>query len=153
MKQELSEMPEVVHASDLVIKLRVNRKMEIVVNLLNLCEVLVLHSATSFALCAVLGGVREQDLVDYNVVDIDLLLCELNSESLRLVHREELWDAHCDKCCLASVFELLIDFLNLCLHAIDSIKHALLDVLRVLTTLSLVHHALHLAEHASEFIL
>ena len=48
--------------------------MEIVVNLLYLCEVLVLHSASSLAFSAVLGGIREQDLVDYNVMDVNLLL-------------------------------------------------------------------------------
>ena len=47
--------------------------MEIVVNLLYLCEVLVLHSASSFAFSVVLGGIREQDLVDYNVMDVDFL--------------------------------------------------------------------------------
>ena len=119
-------MPEVVHTSYLVIQLWVNRKMEVIVNLLNLCEVLVLHSATSYALGTVLGGVWEQNLVDYNVVDVNLLLGQLNSKSFRLVHREELGDANGNEGCLFGIFELLVDFLNLCLHAIDSIEHALL---------------------------
>ena len=79
MEQELTEVPEVVHTSNLVIELWVNCKMEIIVNLLNLCEVLVLHSAASLTLGAVLAGIWKQDLVDYNVVDVDILLGQLDA--------------------------------------------------------------------------
>ena len=128
--------------------------MEIVVNLLNLCEVLVLHSATSFALGAVLGRIGEQNLVDYNVMDIDFLLGQLDSQSFSLVHGEELGDANGDKGCFGRVLELLVDILDLGLHGIDSIKHALLKLLLIyLLTILLVHHVLHLTEHASELVL
>ena len=93
--------------------------MEIVVNLLYLCEVLVLHSASSLAFSAVLGGIREQDLVDYYVVNINFVLGELNRQSFCLVHREELGDADGDKRCLICIFELLVNILNLCLHGVD----------------------------------
>ena len=130
--------------------------MEIVVNLLNLCEVLVLHSATSFALGAVLGRIGEQNLVDYNVMDIDFLLGQLDSQSFSLVHGEELGDANGDKGCFGRVLELLVNILNFGLHGIYSIKHTLLLLfwrkLR-LTVSCWVHHALHLAEHPSEFVL
>ena len=52
--------------------------MEIVVNFLDLCEVFVLHFSTSTALGAVLGRIREQDLVDYDVVDVDVLLSQFD---------------------------------------------------------------------------
>jgi len=52
--------------------------VEVVVNLLNLCEVFVLHAASGFAFRAVLAGVREEDLVNYDVVDVDVLLGQLD---------------------------------------------------------------------------
>ena len=93
--------------------------MEVIVDLLDLCEVFVLHSATSFALGTVLIGVWEQDLVDYYVMNINFVLGELNRQSFCLVHREELGDADGDKRCLVSIFELLIYILNLSLHGVD----------------------------------
>lgn len=147
-------MSQVIHASDLVIELWIDHKMEVVINLLNLCEVLVLHSATSLAFGAVLGGVWEKHLVDYNVVNVDLLLGELDSQALSLVHGEELGDAHGYESRLTRILELLVHVLNLCLHVIDAIEHALLDVLRALNaSITLIHHLLHLAEHATKLIL
>jgi len=144
---------KIIHASDFVIELWIDHKMEVVINLLYLREVLVLHSATSPAFGAVLGGVREEHLVDYNVVDVDLLLGELDGQALSLVHGEELGDAHGYESRLTCILELLIHVLNLCLHVIDAIEHALLDVLRALSSITLVHHLLHLAEHATKLIL
>lgn len=148
-------MSQTVHASHFVIKLWVDDQVEIVINLLNLCEVLVLHSATGTALGAVLGGVGEEHLVDYNVVDVNLLLCQLNSESFRLVHGEELRDAHGNESSLGSILELLVHLFNLCLHVIDSIEHTLLHLFWVLSTTigTLTHHILHLAEHSTELVL
>ena len=93
--------------------------MEIVVNFLDLCEVFVLHSATSLALSTVLIGVWEQDLIDYYVMNINFVLGELNGQSFCLVHREELWNTDCNKRRLISIFELLINILNLSLHGVD----------------------------------
>jgi len=86
VEQELSEVSKVLDTTHLVVKLRVDWQVEVVINLCNLCEVLVLHLPTSLALAAVLGGVGEQDLVDYNVVDVDFLLGELDGETLSFVH-------------------------------------------------------------------
>ena len=129
--------------------------MEIVVNLLDLSEVLVLHASTGLALGAVLGGVWEQDLVDYNVVDVDLLLGQLDRQSLRLVHREELGDADCNKRRLVSILELLVHLLNLCLHSVNAVEETLLHIFGVLASLRAirVHHCLHLLEHATELVL
>ena len=87
--------------------------MEVVIDLLNLSEILVLHTATSFAFGAVLVGVREENLVNDNVVDVDLLLGQFDRQSLCLVHAEEFGDADSYECCLASIFELLVHILNL----------------------------------------
>ena len=53
--------------------------MEVVVNFGDLGEVLLLHPASGLTLRAVLRWIREQDLVDYNVVNIDLLLRQFDS--------------------------------------------------------------------------
>lgn len=86
VEEELAEVTQVVHSTHFVVQLRVHNQVEVVVDLLNLCEVLVLHAATSLALGAVLRRVGEKDLVDYNVVDVDLLLGQLDGQSLGLVH-------------------------------------------------------------------
>ena len=93
--------------------------MEVIVDLLDLCEVFVLHPSSSLALCAVLIGVWEQDLIDYYVMNINFVLGELDGQPLCLVHGEELGDADRDKRCLICIFKLLINILNLRLHGVD----------------------------------
>lgn len=68
--------------------------MEVIVDLLDLCQVLLLHAATSFAFGAVLRWVWEEDLIDYNVMDINVLFGQLDGKSLSLIHGEEFRDAH-----------------------------------------------------------
>ena len=53
-EEKLTEMPKVVDTAHLVVKLRVNRQVEVVIDLLNLSEVLVLHASARRALTAVL---------------------------------------------------------------------------------------------------
>ena len=125
--------------------------MEIIVYLLNLSQILILHASACSTLGAVLTGIGEEDLVYHNVVDVDFLLGKLNSQSLSLIHGQEFWNAHSDESSLLRVFELLVDLLNLGLHAVDAIKKFLLQIF---TTFSiLVHHGLHLVKHASKLVL
>ena len=146
-------MTQVVHATNLVVKLRVHYKVEIFVDLLDLREVLLLHAAPCLALGAVLSWVREEHLVDDDVVNVNVLLGELDGQTLSLVHGKELGDAHCHERRLCFVLKLLIHFLNLCLHAIDAIKEALLCVLSAIGTgLVRIHHVLHLLEHTSKLV-
>ena len=93
--------------------------MEVIVDFLDLCEVFVLHSATSLALGTILVWIWEQDLVDYNVMNVNFVLGELDGQPLCLVHREELGDADGNESCLISIFKLLIDILDLRLHGVD----------------------------------
>ena len=93
--------------------------MEVIVDFLDLCEVFVLHPATSLALCAVLTGVWEQDLIDYYVMNINFVLGELDGQPLCLVHGEELGNADGYESSLISIFKLLIYILNLRLHGVD----------------------------------
>ena len=93
--------------------------MEVIVDLLDLCEVFVLHSATSPALGTVLGWIWEQDLIDYYVMDVNFVLGKLDGQPLCLVHGEELRDANGDKRCLIGIFKLFINILNLRLHGVD----------------------------------
>ena len=153
-EEQLTEEPEVVHTANLVIKLRVDNEVEVIIDLLNLSEVLVLHASTSRALRAILRWVGEQDLVDDDVVNVDLLLGQLDSKALGLVHTEELWNTDGYESGLICVLELLVDFLDFSLHAINAIKESLLCLFsRRCTRLStLTHHSLNLGKHASEFI-
>ena len=146
----MSEVSKIVHATHFIVELGVDNQMEIVINLLDLCEILVLHSTASLALGAVLARVWEQDLVNNNVVNVNFLLGELNSQSLSLVHTEELRDADSHEGGLSGILELLVNFLNLSLHSVDTIKEALLDILGVTTVLA--HHSLHLVEHTSKLV-
>lgn len=148
-------MSQVVHATHFIVQLRVDHQVEVIVNLLNLCEVLVLHSTSSLALGAVLARVGKKYLVDYNVMDVNLLFGKLDRQAFSFVHGEELGDANGHECCLTGVFELLIHILNLGLHGVNTIEHTLLDffwTLRLSTVSARVHHGLHLVEHATEFV-
>ena len=93
--------------------------MEVIVDLLDLCEVFVLHSATSLALGTVLTGVWEQDLIDYYVMNINFVLGELDGQPLCLVHGQELGNADGNESRLISIFKLLINILDLRLHGVD----------------------------------
>ena len=79
-------MTKIVQATDFVVQLWVNDEMEIVIDLGNLSEVLFLHSSSGLAFGAVLRWIWEQNLVDNDVVDVDLLLGELDSQTLGFVH-------------------------------------------------------------------
>jgi len=152
LEQKISKVLKVVNASDLVVKLGVDDQMEVVIDFLDLSKVFVLHLASCFAFGAVLGGVREKNLVDDDVMDIDLLLGKFNSKSLGLVHRQELGNANRHESSLVCVLELVVNFLNFSFHSVHRVEELLLDVFRV-GTASSSHHSLHLAEHAAEFVL
>ena len=137
-------------ATHLIVQLGVDSQVEIIINLSYLGEVLLLHFTPCLTLTAVLLRIWEQDLVDDNVVDIDLLLGELNCKSFRLVHTQELWNAHCNECCLVCILELLVNLLYLSLHAIYAIKQSLLHIFGVAALL--LHHRLHLIHHATKLI-
>ena len=124
--------------------------MEIIIDLRNLSEVLLLHFASSLTFATVLGRVREEHLVDDDVVDVNLLLGQFDGESLCLVHAQELRDAHCDKSSLSFIFKLLVHLFDLSLHSVDSIEQLLLDVVSVGSFL--LHHGLHLGESSSKFV-
>ena len=93
--------------------------MEVIIDLLDLCEVFVLHSATGPALGAVLVWIWEQDLVDYYVMNINFVLGELDGQPLCLVHGKELGNADGYESRLISIFKLLINILDLSLHGVD----------------------------------
>ena len=127
--------------------------MEVVVNLLDLCEVLILHLSSCDALLTVLGRIREQNLVDHDVVNVDLLLGQLNGQPLSLIHGQELGDADGHEGRLVRILKLFVHFLNLCLHGIDAIEQPLLSILSTARLPRLVHHLGHLSEHSTKLIL
>ena len=87
-------MLQTFNASDFVVKLRVNNQMEVIVNLLNLCQILVLHFASCHTLFAALVRIGEENLIYDYVVNVDFLFSQLYRKSLRLVHGEELGDTN-----------------------------------------------------------
>ena len=125
--------------------------MEIIEHLLDLTHVFVLHFSTSDTLLAIGVWIREQDLVNDDVTDIDVLLGKLYGQPLGLIHREELRDANSDEGGGVWVPKLLVDLLSLLLHSIECLEQLLVHCLWV-GSLSL-HHSVHGAQHASELLL
>merc|ERR1740139_185125 len=104
---------------------------------------------TGNALGAVLGWIREEDHVDHDVVNVYFLLGQLDSQTLSLIHGEELWDADGYEGGLLGVFELAVDLLDFGLGGVETVKQLFLHVLRATTA----HHLTHAAHHASKLIL
>ena len=111
--------------------------MEVVVDLLDLSQIFVLHLTTRYALFTILSRIREQNLVNHDVVNVDLLLRKLDCESLSFVHRQKFRNTYGNESSLACIFELSVNFFDFRLHAIQSRKQLLLNVLPA----TLAHHA------------
>lgn len=71
-EEKFAECPQLVKPPDLLIELRVDDEMEVIVDLVKLCDVLVLHLSAGCALPAGAVGLREAYLVYHDVVNIDL---------------------------------------------------------------------------------
>ena len=78
LEEQFSESSQILEASDLLIKLRVDDDVEVIVDLSNLSQVLVLHPSSCNTLFAIFGWVRETNLVNDDVADVDLLLCHFD---------------------------------------------------------------------------
>jgi len=115
-EKKFPELSQSVQASHLLVELGVHDQMEVVVDLVKLCDVFVLHLPSCEALSAWRCSLWEAHLVDYDVVDIDFEFRKLYSEALCLVQTQELRDAHSDESCLFWVFELVVDLDNLLFH-------------------------------------
>lgn len=109
-----------------------------------------MHLSSGAALLAVAGWVREQNLVNHDVVNVDLLFGEFDGQTLSLIHGEEFGNANCHECCLVSVLELLRDFLDAVLHLFHTFEKGLLHVL---TVAAATHHSAHRVKHASKFLI
>jgi hypothetical protein len=128
--------------------------MKVIEHFLNLTHVFLLHLSSCNALFALRSWIREQNLVDDNVSNVDILFGQFNRESLGLVHAQELRDADSNEGGTLWVLELTVDLLCLLLHAIHCLEELFMDSVWVHTWLSLsLHHAVHGSEHASELLL
>jgi hypothetical protein len=67
------------------------------VQIVRLEQVLLLHRLSDRAVLAVGAVLGVQQLVDDNVVGVDLVVCQLLDQPLRLVQREELGDGNADE--------------------------------------------------------
>lgn len=103
--------------------------MEIIVYLLDLSDVLILHLPSCCALPAWVVLLREHHLIDHDVVDVNVELCQLNSQSLSFVQGKELRDANGNECGLIGVLELLIYLFNLFLGGVQGHEQLLLSIL------------------------
>jgi len=78
LEEQFSESSQFLEASDLLIKLRVDDNVEVIVDLVQLCNVLVLHLSSGCAFAAWTFGLWKAYLVDDNVVDVNLKFREFN---------------------------------------------------------------------------
>jgi hypothetical protein len=125
--------------------------VEVVIDFFDLSQIFILHLSSGNALLASGCFAWEQYLVDYNVVNVDFHLCELDSQSLSFVHTKEFWDHDSNEGSPGVVLELHVNLLNFLLVVIQLLEHLLLHIgLVLLSTLS--HHCLHLVDHASELL-
>ena len=74
-EEEFAEVSDLIKPSHFLVKLGVNDQVEVIIDLMQLCDVLVLHLSSCSALAARAVGLREADLVDHDVVNVDLKLC------------------------------------------------------------------------------
>ena len=81
LEEQLPILSETVKASDLFVKLRIDNQMEVIVNLLQLSDVFILHLSACSALSARMVCLREANLIDNDVMNVDLKLCKFNSKS------------------------------------------------------------------------
>ena len=107
-------MCEFVCASHLFILEGHDDDVEVVVELKNLVQVLLLHFGTGLAHPALV--LRVQDLVNHDVVDVNPVLRQLLDQPLRLVHRQELRNAHRHECGFGGVLHVFVDNLGVLLH-------------------------------------
>lgn len=106
LQQHLTKPLQLLHASHFLILQRHYHHMKVLIKLQYLVEVLLLHFGTCIAHPAVI--IREEDLVDDNVVDIDVELGQLLNETLSFIHGEEFRNADCDKGSLGRVLHVFV---------------------------------------------
>ena len=122
--------------------------MEVVVDLLDLSQIFVLHLATCYAFFTILSRIREQNLVNHDVVNVNLLLRKLDCETLSFVHRQKFRNTDGNESSLACIFKLSVNFFDFRLHAIQSRKQLLLNVLPA----TLAHHTRDRVQHSTKLV-
>jgi hypothetical protein len=86
-EKKLSIFSEAVETSNLLIKLRVYDQVEVIIDLLELSDVFILHLSTSSTLPAWMIRFWEANLVDNNIVNVNLKLGKLDSQSFSFIKR------------------------------------------------------------------
>jgi hypothetical protein len=122
--------------------------VEILIELQNLVEILLLHLGTRLAHPAVVFG--EENLVDYDVVNVDLELGELLDQTLGLVHRQEFGDANRDEGRFGAVLHLLVYYLGGLAHLFHLPEDPVQGLVHVLFA---PENGSHLVEQAVELLL
>ena len=106
-------------------------------------QVFLLHFRSCRAQLARRSWLREQYLIDYQIVYMNLEILKLRNQTFSFVKTQELRNTHCDKCCkvllrkfialrllqsnyiIYRIFELRIDFLDGFLHSLQIVEHFL----------------------------
>ena len=153
-QQQLAETCQLVDAPHLFFLERHYHNVEVLVQFQNLVQVLLLHFRAGTAHLALALG--KQDLVDYDVVDVDLELCQLLDQSLGLVHRQEFRDADSDESCPGGVLHLLVHHLRSLAHLLhlaeDLIQYFVHLLLRTKNTAHFVQQVVELFFESEDFV-
>lgn len=104
--------------------------MEVLVQLQNLVQVLLLHLRPCLAHPALI--IREQDLIDDDVVDVDIELGQLLDQTLCFIHRQELGDADCNEGGLGRVLHVLVYGLRVLPHLLHLAEDGVQSVVQLL---------------------
>ena len=106
LKQQLTKMFQLSRSPHLLVLKRHDDNMEILIKLHNLVQILLLHLRSRLTHPAVV--LREKDLVDNDVVDIDIELSQLLDQTFSLIHRQKLRDADSYKSSLTAVLHVIV---------------------------------------------
>jgi hypothetical protein len=88
---------------------------------------------------------REQQLVDHDIMRVDLISRQLLHQPLRLIQAQELRDTHTHERCLLRILELRVHLRDHRPHALELGKHVVCARAH-----PAAHHGGHLVDHGSD---
>ena len=126
IEEEPSKLLQTIKTSNLCVKHRIYSNMEIIIDFLNLSQVFILHLSSGTTFITRRSWIWENYLIYNNILNINFLFGQFNSETFSFVHTEEFWDANSNECCLLWVLKLRINFINFLFNSVKGIIHFLM---------------------------